>query len=496
MYRILVVDDEKFIRKSICNRMKWERFGIEVAGEAANGQEALERIGQVHPQIVLADIRMPVMDGIAFIGEAKRRYPQVHYIIMSAYNDFEYAKRAIQLGVEDYILKPVKTSELEAVLDRIVHELNQKRLTSHLLQPVGRGTDAVQPPFLGAQIAILAFYVDCEEETGRRMEEAMREALERTEEGGILYYLENFSMGDCCLFLINGDHLTEETARKLVEAVWDCLGDIEGVAALSEVMEKDKMRQAAASCLRLLARKLFYPERKILTVRQRADEGKAKKRQQQLREEMNYLHRQDAAESAAQMENGLLHVVDLLVNRENSIGTIEKFIAEILILLRKISEKAVDEEDYFILFHGVQGRNDLLRYQTEKELKCRLQEVIRNCFGMLSQQEDEDAVTSIRQYIRENYQSDLNAAQIARKFYLNASYLSTLFKEKTGMNMGAYIEGVRMEKAKEFLQDTEWPVTDIAIRCGYSDSNYFAKVFKKYAGATPRQFRETGGEIS
>lgn len=139
MYRILVVDDEKFIRKSICNRMKWERFGIEVAGEAANGQEALERIGQVHPQIVLADIRMPVMDGIAFIGEAKRRYPQVHYIIMSAYNDFEYAKRAIQLGVEDYILKPVKTSELEAVLDRIVHELNQKRLTSHLLQPVGGG---------------------------------------------------------------------------------------------------------------------------------------------------------------------------------------------------------------------------------------------------------------------------------------------------------------------------------------------------------------------
>lgn len=116
MYRILVVDDEKFIRKSICNRMDWAAFGIEVAGEAANGREALEQIESLRPQIVLADIRMPVMDGIAFITEAKKRYPQVHYILMSAYSDFEYAKQAIRLGVEDYILKPVKIAELEEVL--------------------------------------------------------------------------------------------------------------------------------------------------------------------------------------------------------------------------------------------------------------------------------------------------------------------------------------------------------------------------------------------
>lgn len=338
---------------------------------------------------------------------------------------------------------------------------------------------------------VLAFYVDCEEETGRRMEDAMQEALGNMEEQVVLYYLEDFSMGDCCIFLINGCCLTEETGRSLVEAVWDCLGDMEGVAALSQVMEKDKVRQAAVSCIRLLMRKLFYPERKILTVRQRADEARAQKRRQQLREEMNYLNRQNVAESITQMEKGLLHVAELLADRENSIWTIEKFIAEILVLLKKVSEKAADDEDYFILFHGLQGRNYLLRYRTEKELKCRLEEVIRNCFGMISQ--EEDVITSIRQYIRENYLSDLNAAQIARKFYLNASYLSTLFKEKTGMNMGAYIEGVRMEKAKEFLKDTGWPVTDVATRCGYSDPNYFTKVFKKYTGATPRQFREKGG---
>ena len=122
--------------------------------------------------------------------------------------------------------------------------------------------------------------------------------------------------------------------------------------------------------------------------------------------------------------------------------------------------------------------------------------MIHNCFCTTNQTEDEDVITAVRQYIRENYLSDLSAAETARRFYLNASYLSTLFKEKTGMNMGAYIEGLRMEKAKELLQSTQWPVTEVATRCGYSDSGYFTKVFKRYAGATPRQFREQEKEIT
>lgn len=491
MYRILVVDDEKFIRKSICNRMKWEQFGIEVAGEASNGQEALEQIERLHPQIVLVDIRMPVMDGIALISEAKRCCPQVYFIIMSAYNDFEYARKAIQLGVKDYILKPVKISELEEVLGRIVHELNRKLLSVQLLESAQDSEE--QPSFLGNQIAAVAFYLDSGDEIGYRMEEAMQEALGKMEEKRILYYLENFSMGDCYVFLINGDYLTEKTGRDLVEAVWDCLGDMEGVAALGEVMGKGQVRQAVRSCIRLLMRKLFYPERKILTNMQKADEVKGKIRQQQIREEMNYLHQQNVTESVARIENGLIHAVNLIVNRENSIWAIENFIAEVQILLKKFSEGKVNDEDYFIMFHGIQGKNYLLRYRTEDELKGSLYGMVHNCFRMISQHGNEDVITSIRQYIRENYLSDLNVAEIARKFYLNANYLSSLFKEKTGMNMGTYIEGVRMEKAKGLLQDTEWPITDVATRCGYSDPNYFSKVFKKYTGETPRQFRKKDG---
>lgn len=460
MYRIVIVDDEKFIRKSIRNRMNWEMYGIEVAGEAANGQEALEQISSVRPQIVLVDIRMPVMDGLAFVSEAKRRYPQIYYIMMSAYSDFEYAQKAIRLGVEDYILKPVKPAELEKVLTRIIHTLNQKRLESHLLQSV-EGSD-IQSVLHGSRTAALVFYAQGHEEAGILLEGAMEEAFGKMGEDRALYYLKDFSAGD-----------------------------MEGVAAFAEVMESSMARRAVRDSITLLIRKIFYPEKKILTVRQRADAAGIQQQKDRIQEETNCLYQPDVLNDCCRIENIMSRVISLAVDRRSTVWTIESTVAELIVLLKKINRNVEDETDYAILFNGLQGKNFLLRYQTEADLKNRLLEAVHNSLAALGQIDDVDVTLNIKQYIRENYQSDLNAAETARRFYLNASYLSTLFKEKTGMNMGAYIEGVRMEKAGQFLQDTDCPVTEVAIRCGYSDSNYFSKVFKKYTGMTPRQYRES-----
>lgn len=170
--------------------MDWAAFGIEVAGEAANGREALEQIDLLSPQIVLADIRMPVMDGIAFISESKKRYPQVRYILMSAYSDFEYAKQAIRLGVEDYILKPVKIAELEEVLVKIVHELKQRQLTSRLLESAGGGS--LQTLLSGKQVAAIAIYLESREGEGGFLEAALGEALAKSGRNGFSIILRVF----------------------------------------------------------------------------------------------------------------------------------------------------------------------------------------------------------------------------------------------------------------------------------------------------------------
>ena len=114
----MIVDDEKYIRISIRYKIDWEHFGFMVEAEAQNGQEALDIISQIQPDVVLVDIKMPEMDGMTFIKVASNLHPQCIFVVMSAYNDFTYAKSALKFGVMDYLLKPIEEEELTTLLKK------------------------------------------------------------------------------------------------------------------------------------------------------------------------------------------------------------------------------------------------------------------------------------------------------------------------------------------------------------------------------------------
>ena len=132
MYKILFVDDEEEVRKSIVKLMDWNALGFEIAGEAENGREALEKVTSLEPDVVITDIQMPYMDGLQ-LAEAlqEKEYPEKKVVLFSGYDEFEYAKQAIRLGVTGYILKPINIGELTAVLqklrDSIDRELEEKK---------------------------------------------------------------------------------------------------------------------------------------------------------------------------------------------------------------------------------------------------------------------------------------------------------------------------------------------------------------------------------
>jgi YesN/AraC family two-component response regulator len=125
---VLVVDDQRLSRAGIVKMIEWERLGLTLAGESANGRDALERIGDVEADIVITDVRMPVMSGLELIEKAKEQYPGLSYVVISGYDDYSYVRKSIQLTVADYLLKPVDPQELNALLEKIVRRHEEQNL--------------------------------------------------------------------------------------------------------------------------------------------------------------------------------------------------------------------------------------------------------------------------------------------------------------------------------------------------------------------------------
>ena len=126
MYKVLLVDDERIILEGLSIVVEWERHGTALAGKARNGAEALEAIEASRPHIVVTDLKMPVMNGIELIAAVKKRHPDIVFVILSGHEEFEYAQRAMQLGVKHYLLKPCSEQDIMDVLDRVVAELREE----------------------------------------------------------------------------------------------------------------------------------------------------------------------------------------------------------------------------------------------------------------------------------------------------------------------------------------------------------------------------------
>lgn len=128
MYRVIIVDDEAEIRKGLQLKINWEACGFRIVGEAANGREALACIEQQRPDLVITDIRMPTMDGMELLKRCVRDYPGIKTVVLSGYEDFDYAKTALQCGAKDYLLKPVIRREFREVLQKLKEEMDRERL--------------------------------------------------------------------------------------------------------------------------------------------------------------------------------------------------------------------------------------------------------------------------------------------------------------------------------------------------------------------------------
>ena len=502
MYKILIVDDEKIERNGIRFLLKKLNLEFEIA-EAVNGVDALEKLEKEDFDILLTDVKMPFMDGIELIDHVVKEKKKLRTVIFSGCNEFDYAKKAIRLGVVDYILKPVDPNEFKNTLNKVVNELEEAKasdelknksmefLYEHALYMLLNGTDVtkLRQEYSGLSLDLGKFknmlLMEFNHDFFGRHGVDFKEN-ENLKSIGILQYL-NLNQQQEILFLGDEMNILRKANEivKIIKADYDAdcyIAISSDIGDLSEVA--DKMEELEV----LMENKFYHPEINVFYPNM---EG-----------ETPGIIQFDDDTFMKQMKQDI-KMKDVEALREHFQRFCEKYrhkteysqiyIKFLFSNLMKDIYGSIDETDEAELNKDIEKLYMATDFQVLTEL---VEEAIRrleNCFAGKTQTAHRE-VELVKQYIYRNYGSELGIDMLADMVHLAPSYLSTVFKKETGQNLSKFIKAYRMEQAKDMLENSMTKIVDISVACGYPNVSYFCSSFREFFGVSPQKFRESGGQ--
>lgn len=529
MMRVIIADDEIRVCQLICNLVEWESFDMQVVGVAHDGLQVLELIERFDPNLVVTDIRMPSMDGLETIRRVKSAHPDIQFIIISGYRDFEYAQTAIKFGVGDYLLKPLKKDELSATLERMRQRwrmLNDQLSREEVLR--FRSENDIEALRSGLFRDVLL----------------ADSPTEPTVDGVNQAYHYHFQPGLFQCFTIKMDairpHDGNETGlailkEKLTKRVRDSFKDVCDEVELSfsrswvyvilnyAADKSNDIKRLFSACMDELTvlRSLF--ERLEFTI----GVGPAETRLDCARRSMVAAvcaARQRLVAATGRVIEG---APEPSLNRSRMLGAFKTQIAAAAELLdaQKAAE-AVDrlwdevqaapnangQEVYTLVLEAFEIYHVTLRPYSEEltgggvqafeqeveclghagELFAHLKKTVADSILKLYEQRSQAQTLPIRkakQFINAHYMEPISLEEVSGIVAFNASYFSTLFKKECGLTFLEYLSQLRVEKAKELLRNTQLSIAEVCCSVGYLDVKHFNKTFKRYASVSPLEFR-------
>lgn len=504
MYRILIVDDEKIGRRGVhflLDRMD-ESFDIV---EAKNGKEALQYIHERTFDILLTDIKMPFIDGIELIRLTKEIQPDMKIAIFSGYSDFEYAKTALSMGVLEYILKPVNPEEFVLTMKKIIRQVDASSLAyEHKQQEHEMIKDYILNNLVNgnSQKAIV-----------KRVGQPLHQYIKEYKRIILLELKENF---------FDRAELLEEQLKHEIHVPFDYLNLNLNQSLFFFVEDQNSKLQAVAKKIYHVLQ-VQYNASGYLVVSQTLNSlSEIKKRVEKMEDILEGMYYHPEKHFYSEEEQETLSVnpdedIDALTRKiahslkmkdvEHIREDLSKFIAtysqqnefsidytkfmlaplikELKGALTKIDEQTVDS--WIVKFYRA---GDL---KSMKELIDELVDTLGQEFA-LSAKESRQEVKDVSHYVYQHYNLDLSVDMLADYVCLAPSYLSHIFKKETGENLGKFIKRVRMEKAKEMLEETHEKIVAIAVAVGYSNVSYFCQSFREYYGISPQKYRNQGDD--
>ena len=505
MYNILIVDDEKIERNGIVFLLKLLDIKLNIE-EAANGKAALDILKERQMDILLTDVKMPFMDGIELIKNAAPICPDMKMIIFSGYNEFEYAKLAVKLGVSDYILKPVDPKEFELTITKVLNELENLRFEKELKS---KSTEYMKEYLLYSLIN----GANCEDihmQSQRMIGDDFWNLYKRM----ILIEFNKDFFGK-----VITDFANEVVGNVNYSYQYLNLNQQQAILLFDNDCRVDVNKIAESIRNKILE---LYKEHCYISISKQIDNyAEIPKRMEELEALMeNKFYQTDGYIFVEDIDSESPMIVQIdddtlmkQMKQDIKMKDVENLKEHFDRLCKKYRSQTYFSHIYikFIFSNLLKDFHDNIPDMNEEEFNKEIDELYRsvdfNCimeivnrhiarlekaFSVNPQMMHRE-IESVKEYIFQHYSEEIGVDQLAQKVYLAPSYLSSIFKKETGQNLSKYIKQYRMEKAKEMLENTHKKIVNISNEVGYPNVSYFCQSFRECFGVSPQKFRSNGG---
>lgn len=515
--KVLVVDDQQHVYKAVQLLVNWELYDVTEVLYASNGSEALEIMERDAPELVFTDMQMPVMDGPHFLQELRNKGFESEVIAVSGYNDFAYVMSLLHASGVEYLLKPIDEEELNEAVSKAVNRIWEKEKEKKSREEIVQIQRERNCQKIGAWLnGTVKFSCEIEESLeymGIR-EEDYRMALfliNNPEKPINDMYDENLTEFQRDLYRITGDIFEKSAACHMFPVNSFMYYFLIQVAAYDE--------EEYCSCLNRMVRRLhkimsvesmYVYSGRVGTIRQIPAVTNTLKSSIQLKT-LQYTNGitlpvgSDADHAVDYHEgriSGLAYLLRMAV-KEKDLETIGSIITEFCGGIRAKKEFSLYELQLYstevnLLLKKILAESREIGSFHLKQISPWIYDLdvwemnVKEAFFEIASCHFEESlnITSVHAFILENYQKELSIPYLSERFNKSPQYLSKLYKNKYGETIGQTIKRTRMEKAKEYLRYSTIPAKEIALLTGFEDDNYFGKVFKKYCGISPQQYRK------
>lgn len=522
MFKVLIVDDELYIREGLKVLLQWEKFGFEICGQAENGEQAYSMLKELKPDLIITDIKMPLMNGLELIEKVNKDLERdMKFVVLSGYNEFEYARKAMRYNVKNYVLKPIEEEELEAVIKEVYGELYEERNNKEVnLKGVGA-------------VLELSLKTILKSVGDRESVNNVKKLLKLGDDGDFRYI--KLEVENC--YQVKNEKIEEDNANRIKAYIVEILGEVHKLNVFQEdyigsktlsygIIVTEELLRSYENDINIFVKSIYtqladkinrkiymYVGKnvdKLLSLRESYDTAIFAHSIRFYKNKFEVIYYDDVKDAQVGSKFNFDDLVEAIENNNSSqiIETIKNNFGEendklpdlkmlsisinfLVYQIIRVVSKMNGETTEILKYSSNFNFNDFI---TLDEIKDSIKIFSYDCAKFISnlrQRQSHGILSEVEKYIQDNYEKSISIKEAAAYFYINSAYLGQIFKRKYGISFGEYLHQYRIKKAKELLISTDFKIYEISEKLGYKNCDNFIAKFEKIIGTTPNQYRKS-----